>query len=327
MSGHPPAGGTDPPPPSEHSIIARNAVIGGGVSIGPFSMIGREGAKPVYIGDRTVLGDHVDVQPGATIGADCTIGAGCMIGAGVKIASETTLAPGMRVTGGARSLGAADTWEGSTPNVDTESRNLPISVHALVASNVSLGEGVEVGPFAIVGWDDEEPVTIGAGTKIAPFALIEPGAMIGANCQVDAYCRVGFRSIVGDESKLLYGAAVFEEVRIGRACIVGGNVADRTVLEDFVTYFGEIAHDYRHPGDLADWDGKPTESPIIRTRSIVAQNAIIVGGREVGPSSYVAAGEIVNVNVPSGMLYQRGKMVEIAKTRGLVRTRRDGLDP
>lgn len=49
--------------------------------------------------------------------------------------------------------------------------------------------------------------------------------------------------------------------------------------------------------------------------------------REIGPSSYIAAGEIVRVNVPSGVLYQRGKMVDIAKTHGLVRTRRDGLDP
>lgn len=201
-----------------------------------------------------------------------------------------------------------------------------VAPQALVAANVTLGEAVEIGPFAVVGWDGEEPVTIGARTKIAPFALIEPGAAIGADCEIDAYCRVGYRSSLGDETKLLYGAAIFESVSVGRACIVGGDVADRTVLEDYVTYFGEVAHDYRHPGDLAAWNGRPTKSPTIRSRSVVAQNAIIVGGREIGPSSYIAAGEIVRVDVPPDTLFQRGRMEAIAKTRGLVQTRRDGLD-
>lgn len=308
-------------PRRDQLAIAPNAVIGNGVTFGSFVVIGRVGDEPVEIGDRTVLGDHVFIESGAVIGADCTIGAGCTIGANVRIAPSTAVAPGTRF--GSTSAGG---FQEDGPASTVVRRSSAVSPHALIASNVSLGEAVEIGPFAIVGWDGEEPVTIGAGTKIAPFALIEPGAIIGADCQLDAYCRLGFRSTLGNESRLLYGAAVFEEVRIGRACIVGGDIADRTILEDFVTYFGEVAHNYRHPGDLADWDGKPTKSPIIRTRSIVAQNAIIVGGREIGPSSYVAAGEIVHVNVPPEMLYQRRLMTEISKTRGLVRTRQDGLD-
>lgn len=326
MNGAPSAPESVPPGP-DRSVVAPNALIGAGVSIGPFSVIGRAGATRVEIGERTLLGEGVVVEPGATIGADCVIGAGCLIGANVAIACGTKVAPGLRVSSGEPSLqdGSGETIAEQSPGV--ERRGPAVSPHAVIASNVSIGEGVEIGPFAVVGWDGEEPVTIGAGTRIAPFALIEPGVSIGIGCEVDAYCRVGFRTTVGDETKILYGAAIFEEVRIGRACIVGGDIADRTVLEDFVTYFGDVAHDYRHPGDLADWDGKPTKSPVIRTRSIVAQNAIIVGGREIGPSSYVAAGEVVHVNVPPGTLYQRGKMVEISKTRGLVRTRRDGLVP
>lgn len=312
--------GAGPPLFSELALIATNAVIGADVRIGPFCVIGREGAEPVVIGDRTVVGDHAVIEPGATIGPDSTIGAHCRIGRGSVVAAKSSISSGV-----VRSLDAEARASAPSP-ASTTRANAPISPHALVASNVEFGDDVEIGPFAIVGWDGEEPVKIGSGTKISPFALIEPNVVIGRRCEVDAYCRVSFGTTVGDDTKLLYGAAVFENAHIGRACIVGGDVADRTILEDFVTHFGEVAHAYRDPGDLADWDGKPSLSPIIRTRSIVAQNAVIVGARTIGPSSYVAAGEVVNVDVPEGMLFQRGRMIEIAKTRGLVRTRRDGLD-
>lgn len=316
-----PAAGAEPPPFSELALIASNAVIGGGVRIGPFSVIGREGGEPVTIRDGAVIADHVVIEPGAMIGAGCTIGDHCRIGRGSVIVAGSTISSGILRSADVGARNAAPSPASTAP------ADAPISPHALVASNVEVGDGVEIGPFAIVGWDGEPPVSLGAGTKIAPFGLIEPGVTIGAGCEIDAYCRVAFGSTIGDGTKLLYGAAVFEDARIGRACIVGGDVADRTVLEDFVTYFGEVAHEYRDPGDLADWDGRPTPSPVIRTRSVVAQNAVIVGGRQIGPSSYVAAGEVVKVDVPPGMLFQRGRMVEIAATRGLVRTRRDGLDP
>lgn len=321
MSRGSPRVGADPPAFSELALIASNAVLGQDVRIGPFCVIGREGADPVVIGDRTVIEDHAVVEPGAAIGEDCVVGSHCRIGRGSE------LAPGTRISSGVpRSAHVAARNAVPSP-ASTDGEDAPISPHALVASNAEIGDGVEIGPFAIVGWDGEEPVTIGAGTKIEPFALVEPGAMIGKECFIDAYCRVGFKSAIGDDTKLLYGAAVFENVVIGRACIVGGDVSDRTVLEDYVTYFGDVAHDYRRPGDLADWDGKPTPSPTIRSRSIVGQNAVIVGDREIGAQSYIAAGEVVKVDVPSGMLLQGGRMVEISKLRGLVRTRRDGLDP
>lgn len=304
--------------------IAHSTVIGANVRIGDGSIVGMEGATAVTIGDRTKIGQNVVVEPGVVIGSGAIIGNHCTIAAGCRIADGTTIAEGMHVTGDSLDADEAPRRL-SMPSIPPVTR--PISPHALIASNTVLGEGVEIGPFAIIGWDHEEPTYIGSGTKIGPYALIEPGVVIGKNCDVDAYCRVGFGSRIDDECKILYGAAIFEEAIIGRACIVGGDVADRTVLEDYVTFFGEVAHEYRHPGDLADWDGRPSKSPIIRTRSVVAQNAIIVGGRQIGPSSYIAAGEVVNCDVPPGMLFQRGRMIEISKTRGLVRTRRDGLQP
>lgn len=199
----------------------------------------------------------------------------------------------------------------------------PISGHALVAESADLGEGVEIGPFATVGWDGESPVAIGPGTKIFPYVLIEPGAVIGANCVIDAYCRVGAGSMIGNNTRLLYGAAVFESARIGASCIIGGDVADRTVIEDFVTHFGEIAHDYRHPGDAEAWDKIEAKSPRICERAVIGQNAVLVGGITIGAGSVVGAGETVRVNVPPAHLYQNRELKPLSLLKGFVEARTD----
>lgn len=304
---------------SELPLIAENTIRGTGVIIGPFSVIGEEGAEPVKIGDRTIIEDHVLIEPGVSIGCDCVIEDHCRIGRG------SVLPNGTRIRSGVRGIWDRDPRHAALM-VGSKKEVSGISPHALVASSTVLGEGVEIGPFAIVGWDGEPPVTLGAGTKVEPFALIEAGVEVGAGCLVDAYCRIAAGANIGAHSQILYGAAVFERAVIGVGCIVGGNVADRTRIEDYVTYFGEIAHDYRRPRDLAAWDGVESPSPTIRTRAVIGQNAVLIGKVDVGEGSYVAAGEIVRVNVPAGNLLLKGKHMPLANLRGLVRARTDGTD-
>jgi UDP-2-acetamido-3-amino-2,3-dideoxy-glucuronate N-acetyltransferase len=198
-----------------------------------------------------------------------------------------------------------------------------ISPHAVRGPSVSVGESVHIGPFTVIGLDGE-PTSIGSHSRVAAHALIEGGAHIGARCLIDAFCRVCAGASIGDDTQILYGAAVFEAAQVGRKCIIGGNVADRTIIEDFVTFFGEIAHDYRIPGDLASWDGGVARpSPIIRTRSVVGQNALLIGGIEIGPDAYVAAGEVVRCNVPPGAIFVRGALHPLDRFRGLIQTRSD----
>ena len=198
-----------------------------------------------------------------------------------------------------------------------------LATHALVGSDVHLGAKVALGPFSVVGWDGIK-TSIGDDTEVAAHALIEGGAEIGTKCLIDAYCRICAGAVIGDETQVLYGAAIFEDAQIGQKCIIGGNVADRTIIEDFVTYFGEIAHDYRIPGDLKSWDdGSKRPSPVIRARSVVGQNALLVGGIEIGPDSYVAAGETVRCNVPPGYMFVRGTLSPLSQYKGLIQARTD----
>lgn len=304
---------------SSLAMVASNARLEAGVRIGPYAVVGREGDEPVSIGQDTVVKDHVLVEPGAIIGAECVIEDHCRIGRGSVIASGSWIRAGLRGSGDTTKRHAAP-----SPAV-TERTDAPISPHALVASNVVCGIGVEIDAFAIVGWENEEPVRIGARTKVSPFALVEPGAIIGEDCLIDAYCRVSSGAMIGDRTQILYGAAVSENAKIGEACIIGGNVADRTVIEDCVTHFGEIAHDYRTPGDLRAWDNTTSPSPTIRSCTVVGQLAVIVGGIEIGRGCYIAAGEVVRVSIEPGMLFQRGEKTPLSKMRGLVRARSDGI--
>jgi UDP-3-O-[3-hydroxymyristoyl] glucosamine N-acyltransferase len=301
---------------SELPMIASNTVRGADVMIGPFSMIGREGAEPVTIGDRTVIEDHVLVEPGVTIGEDCIVEVHCRIGKGSILASGSRIRSGIRGSDDASRRHRA-------PLPQEGAEDAAISPRALIASNVEIGDGVQIGPFAIVGWEGQAPVKLGAGTTVEPFALIEPGVSLGDGCLVDAYCRIAEFAVIGSQTQVLYGAAVFEKAEIGKNCIIGGNVADRTVIQDCVTHFGEIAHDYRNPGDLAAWDAVESPSPTIRTGAVVGQNSIIVGSIDVGEGSYVGAGEVVRFNVPAEHLLSKGKLMPLSKMRGFVRARSD----
>lgn len=316
------SGVADSGSPISQLALVTNAELGTDVRIGPFSVIGREGDEPAIIGDRTIIEDHVLVEPGTVIGADCLIEDHCRIGRGSVVASGSRVSSGiLRTQHTAARHQAPDQTTQGIPSTEA------VSDRALVAGNVVLGRGVQVGPFAIVGWVNEEPVKVGSGTRILPFALIEPGAVIGENCLIDAYCRIAADAVIGAGTQILYGAAVYEGAKIGIDCIIGGNVADRTVIEDYVTHFGEIAHDYRRPGDKADWDLVQAKSPRIGARSVIGQYAVIVGGITIGPGSVVAAGEVVRVDLPPASFFQSRKMRPLSDLRGLVKARSDRVEP
>jgi len=294
--------------------VAENARLGPDVGVRDFAIIGRDHGEPVTVGAGTTIGMHAVIEPG------CIIGSGCEIGAFCRLAARSELPDGTKL----RSSGHEERLaERLVAAARVAAGNEPVSPHSLVAPNAITGPGVEIGPFAVVGWVEEEAVSIGARTKISPFALIEPGAQIGEDCVIDAFCRVASGARIGNRTHLLYGAAVFEDAVVGVSCIIGGDVSDRTVIEDCVTHFGETAHDYRHPGDLDAWDQVVAESATIRQRSVIGQHAVLVGGVTVGPGSYVSACERVAVDVPPGQLLQNRKLADLTKLKGLVEVRSD----
>lgn len=190
-----------------------------------------------------------------------------------------------------------------------------------VHPNVKIGKNVKIGHCTCIGYGDpalgeivlEDNVTIGA------FCVIHFGAVLEENTDIDHYCKIGIDARIGKNTKILYGKHIYDEAVIGANCIIGGHVADRTVIEDNVTYMGEIAHSHRDA--RKDWDTTVEDSPIIYKGSVVGVNALIIGGRKIGPCAYVGAGEIVRTDIPEGMIFMKGKLESLDKYRGIFKTR------
>jgi UDP-3-O-[3-hydroxymyristoyl] glucosamine N-acyltransferase len=184
-----------------------------------------------------------------------------------------------------------------------------------------VGQNVKIGPGTHIGYGNPEDgaVRIGNNVTIGAFCLIHYGATIGDGVHIDDYCKIGADSVIGPNTRVLYGKHVYDEANIGANCIVGGHVADRTVIEDDVTFMGEIAHSHRHPND--DWDSSIEPSPIIKKGSVVGVNAILIGGVEIGPCAYIGAGEIVRVNVDDGMCFIKGESKPLKHFRGIFKSR------
>ena len=158
--------------------------------------------------------------------------------------------------------------------------------------------------------------------SIGAFCVVHFGAEIKQSAYIDSRCVIGIEAKVGRSSQVLSGKEVGYRATIGDGCIIGGNVADRTIIEDEVTYLGEIAHTHRNP--RMDWDETEEPSPVILKGSFVGVNALIIGGIKIGPCAYVGAGETVRTKVGEGMAFVKGEMKQLSAFRGMIKSRCDG---
>ncbi|MBL9141678.1 MAG: hypothetical protein JNK53_07410 [Phycisphaerae bacterium] len=192
---------------------------------------------------------------------------------------------------------------------------------AWVHPDIAVPDGVRIGFCSCVGHGsiDNGPTTIAEQVEIGAFCVIEHGAHLGAHVLVDHYCRISKGVRIGAGTRILYRAQVFDHVSIGRDCIIAGELVDRTVVEDEVTFQGNTAH--THADATGDWDETEEPSPVIRRGSVVGIGALLIGGISVGPRSYVAAGELVKCDVPPEHVLKGGQLRPLADFRGMIKVR------
>ena len=192
---------------------------------------------------------------------------------------------------------------------------------AWVHPDIVFGGVVHVGFNSCVGYGPttDERTYIGDGVRIGAFCVIEHGVHIEANVEIDHYCRIACGARIGAKTRILYRAQVFDNVRIGRDCIIAGELVDRTIVGDEVTFQGNTAHTHRDP--TGDWDETEEPSPVIERGSVVGIGALLIGGITIGPRAYVAAGEIVKCDVPEQTVLQGGKLRPLSDFRGMIKVR------
>jgi serine acetyltransferase len=190
---------------------------------------------------------------------------------------------------------------------------------------VVVGIGCNVHPTAVLGYvppgfeESVGPCVIGDGCEIGAFCVIEAGVSLGKRVRMTHHTVIAIGAIVGDGTMLVDAVRIDRRARIGRDCVIGGNVADRSVIGDSVTFMGEMAHIYSDGTE--PWESTDEISPIIRDGVVVAQGAQIVGGITVGEGSYISMGEIVKSDVPPNSFVAKGLTRPLSQMRGLVKSR------
>jgi len=168
---------------------------------------------------------------------------------------------------------------------------------AIVANDALIGEGVAIGPCAVV----ESGVELGAGCVLHAHACVRRGAVLGARVQVhpgavvggapqmlkwDEATASGVR--VGDGTILREGVTINRSTRAGEFTVVGRDC--------FLMACAHVAHDC-----------------VLGDRVILANNALLAGHVSVGAGSFVGGGAAVHQYVRVGETVMIGGLARITR--------------
>src|SRR3990167_217914 len=126
------------------------------------------------------------------------------------------------------------------------SQNPQSKIHptAVIQDGAQIEEGVEIGPYSIIGKD----VTIGKGTIVSSHAVIEGWTTIGTDCKIHQFVSIGTPpqdiTYKGEKTEVIIGNhnVIREFVTIHRGTGRGGG---KTIIGDknFLMAYVHIAHD------------------------------------------------------------------------------------
>lgn len=208
------------------AVVAADAEIGEGVSIGPF----------VVIGPRSRIGARTMVLPHVTIGAGVTIGEQGLIYSGARI--------GDRVSIGARAIIHYNAVVGSDGfSFLPTAADVPARVHSL--GTIVIGDDVEIGAASTIARATLESTRIGDGTKIDNHVHIAHNVKIGKACLICGMVGISGSVTVGDHVILGGGVGIADHVTIGSNATVaaGSGVASDVAPGVTVSGLPAIAHE------------------------------------------------------------------------------------
>ncbi|RFP85434.1 hypothetical protein DZK27_16735 [Rhodobacteraceae bacterium 63075] len=185
---------------------------------------------------------------------------------------------------------------------------------------------ITFGAFTVVEASKNAPVhflgnaRIGHQCYFSKNDSIKSPIVISNDVYVDSGCRIGADSKIGERTQVLYGATIFETVEIGSECIIGSDVSNWTRIDDRVTFFGTVVHSNRKVEDMGAWNTDPHPAPHIKSDAFIGEASLLIGGIEIGQSSYVTAGEIVRSNIEAESIFVRGKLFPLSRFKNFIST-------
>lgn len=146
-----------------------------------------------------------------------------------------------------------------------------------------------------------DAAAVGARTKVWQFASIIRNARIGDDCKI-ASCAILDGAVLGDRSTVGHNAFLDPGIRIGSDVFIGPHVV---LCNDF---WPRVSKDgWFESGELIA--GKIVVTAIEDGASIGA-GAILMPGVMIGKDAMIAAGAVVDRNVPALHLYKRDGSME-----------------
>ena len=125
---------------------------------------------------------------------------------------------------------------------------------------------------------------IGEGTKIWHFCHIQSGAKIGNNCSLGQNINIGHNAKIGNFVKIQNNVVVSEGVELEDYVFCGPMVVFTNVLIPRCKYPQRGAEYYL--------------KTLVKEGATLGANCVIICGNTVGKNAFVAAGTIVNSDVP-----------------------------
>ena len=167
-------------------------------------------------------------------------------------------------------------------------RDVSLDVGCVIEGQVTLGDGVRVGPYAVL-----KDVTVGAGTTIHPYCHLD-GAQIGADASIGPFARLRPTTALAD------GVHIGNFVEVKNATLGANSKANH------LAYVGDATVGARvnvGAGTIvANYDGANKHRTVIEDDAHTGSNAVLVAPIVVGAGATIGAGSTVTKAVPAGKL-------------------------
>jgi bifunctional UDP-N-acetylglucosamine pyrophosphorylase/glucosamine-1-phosphate N-acetyltransferase len=167
-------------------------------------------------------------------------------------------------------------------------QDVDIDVGCVFEGEVTLGEGVRVGPHCVI-----RNARIAAGAQIAAFTHID-GAQVGCEAQVGPFAR------------LRPGAQLAEEVHVGNFVEVKNSTLARGAKANHLAYLGDATvgarTNYGAGSITANYDGVNKHRTIIGEDVRIGSNCVLVAPVDIGDRATIGAGSTICRRAPAGQL-------------------------
>jgi bifunctional UDP-N-acetylglucosamine pyrophosphorylase / glucosamine-1-phosphate N-acetyltransferase len=204
----------------------------------------------------------------------------------------------------AQALMAAGTTLADPARIDirgtlTCGRDVRIDVGCVFEGEVTLADGVEVGPYCVL-----RDVAVGAGTVIGAYSHFDDAA-VGAHCRIGPYAR------------LRPGAALEQDVHVGNFVEIKASKLGRGSKANHLAYIGDATVganvNYGAGAIVANYDGANKHATVIGDNASIGSNCVLIAPVTIGEGATIGGGSTIAQDAPAGELtVARAKQVTIA---------------